>query len=58
MSASSHIQSVLIGIEYRNCGRTLDVYLLVAISIGQIQSKPIYKRVTYISSSPLVTSPF
>ena len=28
-----------------------------AISIGQIQSKPIYKLVTYISSSLLVTSP-
>ena len=39
MRGSSHIRSVLIGIEYL------------------IQSKPIYKFVTYISSSPLVTSP-
>ena len=57
MGESSHIQSVLIGVEYQNCCPTLDVYLLVAISIGQIQSKPIYKLVTYIPSSPLVTSP-
>ena len=45
-----------IGVEYRNCHRNFDVYLLVAIWIGQIQSKPIYKLVTYIPSSPLVTS--
>ena len=37
MRESSHIQSVLIGVEYRNCCRTLDVNLLVAISIGKIQ---------------------
>ena len=30
MSGSSHIRSVLIGIEYRNCHQTLDVYLLFA----------------------------
>ena len=30
---SSHIRSVLIGVEYQNCCRTLDVYLLVAIWI-------------------------
>ena len=57
MRGSSHIRSVLIGVEYRNHSQTLEVYLLVAISIGQIQSKPIYKLVTYIPSSPLVTSP-
>jgi hypothetical protein len=57
MSGSSHIQSVLIGVEYRNCRQTLDVYLLVASSIGQVQSKPIYKLVTDGPSSPLVTSP-
>ena len=28
MSGSSHIQSVLIGVEYQNCRRTLDAYLL------------------------------
>ena len=55
MSKSSHIQSVLIGIKYRDFRQTLDVSLLAAISIGQIQSKPIYKLVTYIPSSPLVT---
>ena len=39
MSGSSHIPSVLIGVEYRNCHRTLDVYLLFAILLGQIKSK-------------------
>jgi hypothetical protein len=57
MLGSSHIRSVLIDVEYGNFSRTLDVYLLVAISIGQSQSKPIYKLVTYIPSSLLVTSP-
>ena len=47
MGESSHIQSVLIGVEYQNLCRTLDVYLLVAILMGQIQSKQIYKLVTY-----------
>ena len=47
MSGSSHIQSVLIGVEYRNCCRTLDVYLLFVIWMGQIQSKLIYTFVTY-----------
>ena len=37
MCESSHIWIVLIGIEYQNCRQTLDVYLLVAISIGKIQ---------------------
>ena len=48
MSGSSHIRSVLIGVKYRNCHQTLDVYLLYAIWIGQIQSKLIYMFVTYI----------
>ena len=47
MSGSSHIRSVLIGVEYRNCRRTLDVYLLFAICMGQIQSQLIYTCVTY-----------
>ena len=51
ISDLSHIGSVLIGIEYGNCHRSLDVYLLVAISIGQIQSKPIYKLVTLVTST-------
>jgi hypothetical protein len=34
---SSHIQSVLIGVEYRNFCRTLDVYLLFTILCGQIK---------------------
>ena len=42
VSGSSHIRSVLIGFEYRNCRRTLDDYLLFAIWVGQIQSKLIY----------------
>ena len=41
MSGSSHILSVLIGVEYRNCCWTLDVYLLFAILLGQIKSKVI-----------------
>ena len=47
MSASSHIRSVLIGVEYQNCHRTLDVYLLFAILLGQIKSKVNYRLVTY-----------
>jgi hypothetical protein len=47
MSGSSHIPSVLIGVKYRNCRRSLDVYLLFAIWMWQIQSKLIYIFVTY-----------
>ena len=47
MSGSSHIRSVLIDIEYRNCRQTLDVYLHFSIWMGQIQSKIIYMFVTY-----------
>ena len=47
MSGSSHIRCVLIGVEYRNCRRTLDVYLLFAFWVGQIQSKLIYMFLTY-----------
>ena len=47
MSGSSHIQSVLIGMEYPNCHRTLDVYLFFAVWMGQIQSKLIYTYVAY-----------
>lgn len=47
MTGSSHIQSVLIGVEYRNCCRTLDVYLLFALLLGQIKSKLNYRLVTY-----------
>ena len=36
---SSHIRSVLIGVEYRNYHQTLDVYLLFALLLGQIKSK-------------------
>ena len=57
MSGSSHIWSVVICVGYQSWRRTLDVYLLDAISVGQSQSKPIYTLVTYIPSSPLVTSP-
>ena len=52
MSDSSHIRSVLIGDEYRNCRQTLDVYLLFAILIGQITSKLNYRLVTYKLASP------
>ena len=47
MHGSSHIQRILIGIEYWNCPRTLDVYLPFAIWMGEIQSKLIYISVTY-----------
>ena len=52
MSGSSHIQSVLISVEYRNCRPTLDVYLLFAILLEQIQSKLNYRLVTYKLASP------
>ena len=56
MSGSFHIRSVLIGVEYQNLRRTLDVYLLFAIWMGQIQSKLIYMFVTYGLASLYVTS--
>jgi hypothetical protein len=56
MSGSSHIRSVLIGIEYRNCNRIFDVYLLFVIWMGQIQPKLIYIFVTYGLARLLVTS--
>ena len=46
MRGSSHIQSILIGVKYRNCCQTLDVYLRFAIWIGQIQSKLLNRLVT------------
>ena len=47
MCGSFHNQSFLIGVEYRNCRQTLDVYLLFAIWMGLIQSKLIHVFVTY-----------
>ena len=47
MCGLSHIHSVQIGVEYRNCHQTLDVYLRFAIWMGQIQSKLFYIFVTY-----------
>ena len=47
MSDSSHIQSVLIGVECQNHRQTLDLYLRFAIWMEQIQSKLIYIFVTY-----------
>ena len=47
ISGSSHIGSVLIGVEYQNYCRTLDIYLHFAILLGQIESKLNYKLVTY-----------
>ena len=35
ISGSSHIGSVLIGVEYQNYSLILDVYLLFAIWMGQ-----------------------
>ena len=36
LRGSSHIRNVLIGIKYRNCRPTLDVYLLIAILLGKL----------------------
>ena len=47
LCGSCHISSFLIGVEYWNCRQPLDVYLLFAIWIGQIQSKLIYICVSY-----------
>ena len=47
MSGSSHIRSVLIAIEYQNCGQTLGVHFLHPILLGQIKSKLNYRLVTY-----------
>ena len=52
MCGSCHIQSVLIGIKYRNYRRTLGVYLLFAILLGQIKSKLNYRLLTYKLASP------
>ena len=46
MSGTS--RGVLIAVEYRNCRRILDVYLLFIIWMWQIQSKLIYIFVTYM----------
>ena len=57
MSGSSliGIQRVLIGVKYRNYCCTLDVYLLFAIWMGQIQLKQllIYMLITYIMDWPV-----
>jgi hypothetical protein len=47
MSGSSHIRSNLVDVKYRNYHQTLDVYLLLAIWMGQVQLKLIYIFVTY-----------
>ena len=44
MSGSSYIRSALIVVEYRNCRRTLNVYLLFAILRGQIKLKLNYSQ--------------
>ena len=46
MRGSSHIWGVPICVRYQNCCRNLDVYL-VLILLGQIQSKPNSRLVTY-----------
>ena len=43
----SDLCPVLIGVEYQNCCRTFNVYLLFAIWMGQTQSKLIYMVVIY-----------
>ena len=44
MRGSSHIRSVLIGGKYRNCCRTLDVYLLFAIWNLDVANSKMLKR--------------
>ena len=56
MSGSSHIRNVLIGVEYWNCCRTLNVYLLFAILLGHITSKVNYRLETYKLASSEVTN--
>ena len=56
MSVSSHIPSVIIGVKYQNCRWALDVYLLLAILLGQIESKLNYRFLTYKQASPYVTN--
>ena len=36
--SSSHIRSVLSGVEYQNCCRILDAYLLFVVWMGQVQN--------------------
>ena len=55
MSGSSHIQSVLIGVKYQNCCRTLDVYLLFAILLGQIQSKLLKLQTCNLQTGQLIS---
>ena len=56
MRGSSHIRSVLINVEYQNCCRIWDVYLLFAILLWQIQSKLNYRLVKYKLASTKVTN--
>ena len=51
MRGLSHVQIVLIGVEYQNCCPTVDVYLRFATWIGQIQSKLLHELVTSKSTS-------
>ena len=55
MCRSCHIRNFVIGMDYQNCRRTLDVYLLFAIWLGQIQLKLICIFVTYGLASLEVT---
>ena len=55
MFGSSQVESVLIGVEYQNCCRTLDVYLLFAIWMGQIQSKLNDRLVTYLQTGQSIS---
>ena len=52
MSDSSHIQNILIDIEYQIYCGTYNVYLLFAILLGQIELKLNYRLVTYKLASP------
>ena len=47
MCGSCHIRSVLLGVECQNWRQTWDVYLPLAILLGQIYEKLNYRLVTY-----------
>ena len=51
MRGSSHIQSVLIGVEYRNFRRTLYVYLLFQSALSCIDKLRPQKNNKYFNKS-------
>ena len=54
MRGSSHIRSILIGVKYRNCRRTLDVYLLADTYFDRANSIKINLQTGNLHYSPLM----